>query len=367
MIPRQNLRIPGPTPIPSDIEPALAFPMIDHRGPIFAELINRCTDGLRKIFVTKNSLYILTSSGTGALEASVTNTLSPGDQVLAISVGSFGDRFAGIAEAYGANVTKLDFDWGSAADPEIIRDVLNNDPDIKAVLVTHNETSTGVTNDLAMIADVVKQEFDKILLVDAVSSLGCLPLPVDELGLDLVGTSSQKGFMIPPGLAFISVSDRAWEENRQSKMPRYYFDLSMAKDYLEQKQTPWTPNLPVLYALDVALKNMLSEGMENIFQRHVSMARRVREGIENLGLSLLVTDPNARADTVTAVRIPEGVDSSKFMTIMREDFNIVLGGGQGKLKGKIFRIGHMGYVVEEEIQEVFDALVKVLPMVGFKG
>ena len=365
-IPRQNLRIPGPTPIPQEVEEALSQPMINHRGPIFKELIYSATERLKSVFMTQNDLYILTASGTGALEASVVNTLSPGDPVLAVSVGSFGDRFAGIAQAYGAQVIKLDFEWGTAADPQEIRAALQKNPAIKAVLVTHNETSTGVTNALEAISKVVKDEFDKLLLVDAISSLGCLPLPVDEWRCDMVATSSQKGFMVPPGLAFISVSPRAWEAYKQARMPRFYFDLPTAQRYLERGQTPWTPNLTIFYALDVALDRLLVEGMENVFQRHARIARMVREGVKALGLSLLVKDEKAAADTVTAVKVPEGVDGKELVAMMRTEHDIVLGGGQGKLEGKIFRIGHMGYVKEEEIRQVLEALKRALPRLGFQ-
>ena len=215
----QNLRTPGPTPIPDDIVDEMSLPMINHRGPEFKELIEATTAGLKQVFMTTNDLYILTSSGTGALEAAVVNTLSPGDKVIAATAGSFGDRFVQIAEGYGANVNRMDFEWGDAIDPEAIRAELQKDPDIKAVLVTHNETSTGVTHDLESIARVVKGEFDKLLLVDAVSSLGCIPLPVDGWNCDLVATGSQKGFMIPPGLAFISISARGWEAYQDAKIP----------------------------------------------------------------------------------------------------------------------------------------------------
>ena len=234
----QNLRTPGPTPIPNDIVDEMSLPMINHRGPEFKELIEATTVGLKQVFMTTNDLYILTSSGTGALEAAVVNTLSPGDKVIAATAGSFGDRFVQIAEGYGADVNRMDFEWGDAIDPEAIRAELHKDPEIKAVLVTHNETSTGVTHDLESIARVVKGEFDKLLLVDAVSSLGCIPLPVDGWNCDLVATGSQKGFMIPPGLAFISISARGWEAYEDAKIPRFYFDLMAAERSLVPRANP---------------------------------------------------------------------------------------------------------------------------------
>ena len=279
----QNLRTPGPTPIPDDIVEEMSLPMINHRGPEFKELIEATTAGLKQVFMTTNDLYILTSSGTGALEAAVVNTLSPGDKVIAATAGSFGDRFVQIAEGYGADVTRMDFEWGDAIDPDAIRAQLQKDPAIKAVLVTHNETSTGVTHDLESIARVVKGEFDKLLLVDAVSSLGCIPLPVDGWNCDLVATGSQKGFMIPPGLAFISISARGWEAYQDAKMPRFYFDLMAAERSLVRGQTPWTPNVALLYGLRLGLDRILNEGLENgvrasRFRRRVLPRRRQGPG-----------------------------------------------------------------------------------------
>ena len=366
-IPRQNLRTPGPTPVPDDIMAAMANPMINHRGPEFSELISRTTDQLKQVFMTRGDLYILTASGTGALEASIVNTLSPGDKVLSASAGAFGDRFTEIAGAYGAQAQQLDFEWGAVVDPEAVRGALKDDPGIKAVLVTHNETSTGVTHPLEAIAKVVKEEFDKLLLVDAVSSLGCVPLPVDGWQCDVVGTASQKGFMVPPGLAFISVSEAGHEAQNTATMPRFYFDLQAAHRYLERGQTPWTPNLTNLYGLSLALDKLLNEGLENVFERHARIGQITRDGIKNLGLELLVHDEVCASNTVTAVKIPEGIDGSKFVAMVRTEKNVVLAGGQGKLSGKIFRIGHLGHVSQEDIEEVLSALKAVLPKVGFSA
>ena len=366
-IPRQNLRTPGPTPVPDDIMAAMANPMINHRGPEFAELISRTTDQLKQVFMTRGDLYILTASGTGALEASIVNTLSPGDKVLSASAGAFGDRFTEIAGAYGADVRQLEFEWGAAVDPEAVRRALKDDPGIKAVLVSHNETSTGVTHPLEAIAKVVKEEFDKLLLVDAVSSLGCVPLPVDGWQCDVVGTASQKGFMVPPGVAFISVSEAGHEAQKTATMPRFYFDLQAAHRYLERGQTPWTPNLTNLYGLSLALDKLLNEGLENVFERHARIGQITRDGIKNLGLELLVHDEVYASNTVTAVKMPEGIDGSKFVAMVRTEENVVLAGGQGKLNGKIFRIGHLGHVSQEDIEEVLTALKAVLPKVGFSA
>ena len=364
-IPSQNLRTPGPTPCPDEVMEAMGRPMINHRGPEFRELILGLTEKLKQVFMTNNGLYILTASGTGSLEAAVVNTLSPGDKVLAVSVGYFGERFADLARAYGAEVNKLDFEWGTAADPDAIRRSLRADPEIKAVLVTHNETSTGVTNDLESIAKVVKGEFDKLILVDAISSLGCVPLPVDQWDCDLVCTASQKGLMVPPGLSFVSVSQAALEAYKKAKMPRFYFDLPAAQRYLERGQNPWTPAVSLFYGLDVALDLMLAEGMENVFTRHAHIAAITRQGIRDLGLKLLAEDSHA-SNTVTSVKLPDGVDGGVLSENLRGEHSIVLAGGQGPLQGKIFRIGHMGRVTESDINEVLHGLDIALPRAGFK-
>ena len=361
----QNLRTPGPTPIPDDIVEAMTQPMINHRGPEFHALIDKATEQLKQVFMTKNDLLILTASGTGALEASIVNTLSPGDRVIVATAGAFGDRFVAMAEAYGADVKRMDFEWGGPIDSDSIRRALRDEPNIKAVLVTHNETSTGVTHPVEEIAKIVKGEFDKLLLVDAVSSLGCIPLPVDAWDCDLVGTASQKGFMIPPGLAFISISEAGWEAQQTAKMPRFYFDLAMARRYLEQGQTPFTPNLAALYGLSLALDKLLDEGLENVYGRHASIGQLTRDGVRELGLELLVADESYASDTVTAVKMPESVDGKNFISMMRTDQDVVLAGGQGKLSDDIFRIGHLGHVTKDDINGVMAALRKVLPKVGF--
>ncbi len=360
-----NLRIPGPIPVPDDILEIMSQPMINHRGPEFKEMLYRATAGLKRVFDTESDVYILTSSGTGAMEAAVVNTLSPGDKVVNVTIGEFGNRFGDIAEIYGAEVVTLSFPYGTAADPDEIRKVLNANPDVKAVMVTHNETSTGVANDLEAIAKVVKGEFDKLLLVDGISSVASIPLQTDAWGCDVVATASQKGWMLPPGLAFISFSKRAWEAHAEAKMPRYYFDMAMYKHYFEIGQPPYTPALSVIFALDYALKKILSEGMGSVFERHASIGKMTRDGVRSVGLSIFPEREAIASNTVTAVKIPSGVDAAKLVGLMRTERGVVLSGGQGSLNGKIFRIGHMGYVAPEEIQDVIDALKKVLPKVGF--
>jgi aspartate aminotransferase-like enzyme len=361
----EQLRIPGPTPCPDEVLQAMTKQMINHRGPEFGQIVSEVTDNLKQLFQTKNDLFLLTGSGTGGLEAAVVNTLSPGDKVLSVSIGVFGDRFATIARQFGAEIVPLKFEWGKAADVDAIRRALEAEPEIKAVLVTHNETSTGVTNDLAQISGVVKR-FDKLILVDAISSLSSIDLPVDEWHCDVVVTGSQKGWMVPPGLAMVSVSEDAWRAHAKATMPRFYWDFSKAKSYLEKKQTPWTPVITVVFALSVSLKMMLKEGLPGIFARHARVAQKARDGVKSLGLPLFA-DERYASNTVTSVAGAGGLDVKKMLKIMREEHQIVLGGGQQSLDGKIFRIGHMGWVKESDIEPVISALRVVLPQAGFGG
>jgi len=358
-----QLRIPGPTPCPSQALQAMTKQMINHRGREFAELINSITTKLKQVFQTTGDVFLLTSSGTGGLEAAIVNILSPGDKILATSCGVFGDRFADIAEKYDAKVKRLNFEWGKPVDPEAISKTLKADSDIKAVLVTHNETSTGVTNDLGKISSIVK-EFDKLLLVDAVSSLGCIDLPADNWHCDVVVTGSQKGWMVPPGLAMVSMSEKAWQAHTQAKMPRYYWDFTKAKDYLQRGQTPWTPAISICYALDTTLNLMLNEGLSNIFARHAKIAQMARTGIKSLGLPLFAED-NCASNTVTAVKTDDKLDAAKLIQILRDEYNVVIAPGQRKLRGKIFRIGHLGLVEENDIKTVLEALAKALPKAKF--
>ena len=358
-----NLRIPGPTPCPPDVLAAMSRPMIDHRGPEMAEITRRLTPRLQAAFQTANDVLVVTTSGTGGLECAVVNTLSPGDRVLSVVIGNFGERFSQIASAYGADVTQLRFDNGKAADPEQVAEALRADPAIRAVLITHNETSTGVTNPLEPIAAVVRQT-DALLLVDAVSSLTSIPVKVDAWGLDVVVSGSQKGWMVPPGLAFVSISDRAWQAYGRATMPRFYFDLGKHRDSLAKGQTPWTPAISLYYALQVALDMLEAEGWEGIFTRHQACAELTRRGVKELGLELLA-DERFASNTVTAVKAPPGLDVSRLRKVLREEHGVVVGGGQAELTGKIVRIGHLGLVHEQDIRDTLTALRQALPVVGF--
>ena len=362
-----NLRIPGPTPLPDLVREAGSRQMVNHRGPEFRELIGRVTDRLRHAFVTDNDLLILTASGTGGLEAAVVNHLSMGDPVLAVSIGSFGDRFAEIAERYGANVRHLRVEWGRAAEPGAVAAALHEmiaaGQHPKAVLLTHNETSTGVTNPLAELAAAVRQASpDSLIIVDAISGLGAVPFESDGWDLDVVATGSQKSWMVAPGLAMISVSERAWAASREATMPRFYFDLAEARRYLDKGETPWTPAVSVLLQLDVSLELLEAEGYPAIFARHAACGAAARAGLGALGFALLA-DPAHASDTVTAAYLPEGVE---WPTLNRQllDRGLVLAGGQGNLAGKIMRIGHLGAVSVSDIVAAIETIEQAAVALG---
>ncbi|MFC1934944.1 pyridoxal-phosphate-dependent aminotransferase family protein [Chloroflexota bacterium] len=359
----RQLRIPGPTPCPDEVLQAMTKQMINHRSEEYGQLQDDLTAKLKQLFQTENDILLLTGSGTGGLEAAIVNMLSPGDRVLSVSIGVFGERFATIAGQFGAEVISIKFEWGKAADAGAVRKALQDNPGIKAVLVTHNETSTGVTNDLEAISSVVK-EFDKLLIVDAVSSVGAIDLPVDKWCCDVVITGSQKGWMVPPGLTMVSVSQEAWRAHEQAKMPRFYWDFSKARSFAEKKQTPWTPALSVMYGLQVSLELMLKEGLPNIFARHRRIGQTARNEVKSLGLSLFA-DEACASDVVTAVAATGGLDVKKLVKVMGEEHEIVLAGGQQTLGGKIFRIGHLGWVSEQNITDVILALKTALPQAGF--
>ncbi|MBI3744295.1 MAG: alanine--glyoxylate aminotransferase family protein [Chloroflexi bacterium] len=350
-----NLRIPGPTPCPEPVLQAVGGQMINHRGPEAAELIRACTDGLKTAFKTKGDIVILTASGTGGLEAAVANTLSPGERCLVVSIGVFGERIADIAKTFGADPVRLDFPYGQSADPARVRETLKAEPRINTVFVTHNETSTGVTNDLAALSNVIKGEFGKTLVVDGISSIGSIPCPVDEWGIDLAISGSQKGWMTPPGLAFVGVSPKGWETIAKAKMPRYYFDLAKAKKSADKGETPWTPALSIMFGLRVGLDLLQKEGLDNVYRRHHELGDRTRRAVKGLGLELFADERHA-SNTVTAVKVPAGLEWKTLSGMLRKEHKTVLAGGQGPMTGKVFRIGHLGWVNAAEIDAAIAAL-----------
>ena len=330
--------------------------MINHRGPEFATLLRECVEGLKWAFQTEHDLLILTASGTGGLESVVVNTLSPGEKALVVTVGYFGDRLVRIARAYGVDVADLGFEWGRAADPQAIANRLAEDPAIDTVFVTHNETSTGVLNPLPEIAQAVRRvRPDVLLAVDGISSVGSTPILPEEWGCDVVVAGSQKGWMIPPGLTFIAISPRAWQRVASSRLPRVYFDWATQKQAQEKGSTPATPAVSLFFALQAALRLMQAEGLESIFERHARLAAYTRDGLADLDLRLLV-EARYASPTVTTAWLPDGVDGKKLLRAVRERHDVDIPGGQGKLEGKILRIGHLGWVTERDIAEALRAL-----------
>lgn len=355
-----NLLIPGPTPLPPAVREAMAQPMVNHRGEAFGRALSDVLSGLQQIFQTTAPVLPFAASGTGGLEAAVVNVLSPGDRVLALCCGAFGERFASVAAAFGADVTNVDAEWGRGIEPAMVTDALRRHRGVRAVLVTHNETSTGVANNLQAIAEAVAPS-GALLLVDAVSSLAALDLRTDAWGLDVVVTGSQKALMGPPGAVFLSVSPRAWEAVRSSRMPKLYFSFERAREQLSPQgaYTPYTPAVPVIFALQVSVAMIVREGLPARFAHHARLADATREGVKALGLSLFA-DPRWASNTVTAVRAPTGVNAADVLRRLRAEHRVELAGGQGRLAGQIFRIGHMGYVQREHIQRALDALGAVL-------
>ena len=343
-----NLRIPGPTALPPTVREAGARQMINHRGPEFAAMLGRILAGMKPYFGTTSDIAIVTTAGTGGLEAAVVNTISPGDRVLGISIGSFGDRFAKIARTYGADVTKIDVEWGQAADPAVLRAELLRDDGYKAVLLTHNETSTSVMNPIPELAAVIRELApDALILVDSVSGLGAVPFEMDAWGIDVVVTGSQKAWMAAPGLAMIAASERAWAAMETATAPRVYLDLRTHRESHAAGQTPWTPAIAVVYQVDEGIRLMTAEGAEHVFARHEACAAATRAGLTALGFELFA-DQRFASRTVTGAIVPEGLDWKAFNGEIKRR-GVVLAGGQGKLTGKIFRVGHLGSVTLEEI------------------
>lgn len=359
-----NLRIPGPTPCPPEVLAAVGRQVINHRSPEMAALQNAVTEKFRSFLGIDHEVYFLAASGTGGLEAAVVNALSPGDRVLGVDGGAFGDRFCAIAETFGAEVTRLPVEWGRVIEAKDLGTALDAQTGVRAVLLTHNETSTGVTYPIEELCRVIREQTDALILVDAVSSLGAIPLPA-ELGVDIVITGSQKAWAVPPGLVVLAFSERAWEASDRATMPRFYFDLRRYRESAKKGQAPFTPPLSLLYGLDVALDLMLKEGREATYARHARLAARARTGVRELGLRLFA-DERYVSNTVTAIALPEAVDGKELARRLREDYDTVIGGGQGKLAGRIVRLGHMGWVSEEDVDAALEALRRALKDMGHR-
>ena len=361
---RNYLLTPGPTPLPPYVRQALSKEIIHHRTPQFQAILKDVEDNLKYIFQTKNDVFVLASSGTGAMEAAVANTISANDKVIVIEGGKFGQRWTELNKVFGADIELVQVEWGKAVKPEKIKEILDKDKNIKAVFATHCETSTGVVTDIQALAKTIK-DTNAILIVDAISSLGAIDLKADEWSVDMVVSGSQKGLMLPPGLGFISVSAKAYKLIEVCKNPRYYFDLRLAKKALDKNDTPFTPAITTIVALNEVLKNMCSETLEAIFARNKKLADAVRQTMIALGLELFTTLQDG-SDAVTAVKVPKGVDGAKLVKTMRDECNVAIAGGQAHLKGKIFRIAHMGFIREDDLKVGIKTLEEVLSLMGYK-
>ncbi len=337
---KRYLMAPGPTPVPPEVLAAGAEPVLHHRGPDFRELMLRCLARLREVCRTQNDVLLYTASGTGAFESAVVNLLSPGEPVLAVTAGEFGDRWAALAANYGADVHELRYAWGETPRPEDVRTRLA-ETGAEVVFLVHSETSTGVVADVQALAQAAR-ETGALTVVDAVSSVGAVPLETDAWGLDVVVAGSQKALMTPPGLSLVTVSSPAWERAARTTTPRFYFDWARMRASLETGTTPFTPAVSVVVALDTALGLLLEEGLEAAFARHAALGRACREGAKAMGLELFSPD-DERSAIVTAILAPNGVDARELVLALRNRFGITVAGGHGELAPRMFRIGHIGY------------------------
>jgi len=353
-----QLRIPGPTPLPERIVRSMTRPMIDHRGPEFATILAEITAGAKRVFKTENDLLLLTSSGTGGLESAVANLVSPGDEVVVALCGNFGERFAALAAAYGADVVRLEFEWGQPVDPDDLSVVLERHPKARLLLLTHNETSTGLTNPLRELARAGRNA-DRIVVVDGVSSISSIAIETDAWGIDVAVSGSQKGWMAPPGFALVSVSERAWAQQVKARSPRFYFDWKEAKAWAEKGMTPFTPAVSVAFAMQEGLRMLEEEGLENVYQRHARLARATQAGLEALGFQLFARD-GYRSHTVTSALPPPGLDVTALRKLLDARYGVVIAGGQGKMTGKMVRVGHLGAVAEGDVVQVIWAIEQAL-------
>ena len=361
------LMIPGPTPVPESVLLAQAQHLIGHRSGEFSQIMGEVSDGLKWLHQTQNDVLMLTASGTGAMEAGIINVLSVGDRVLVGSNGKFGQRWVQVCEAFGLKTEVISAEWGKALNPDDFKAALEADTEksIKAVIVTHSETSTGVLNDLQTIAGYVHAHGEALILVDAVTSLGACSVPIDDWGLDVVASGSQKGYMVPPGLGFVTMGDRAWKAYETSNIPKFYLDLGPYRKSGAKNTTPFTPPVSLFFAIQVALKMMQEEGLDNIFTRHARLQQATRAAMKALNLPLFAADEVA-SPAVTAV-MPQTVEAEKIRSTMRKDFDIALAGGQDHLKGQIFRMGHLGFVGDRDILTAIASLEATLAKLGANG
>ncbi|NQT18800.1 MAG: alanine--glyoxylate aminotransferase family protein [Planctomycetes bacterium] len=357
---KEYLLAPGPTQVPPEVLLEMARPVFHHRTGEYRKLHEEVLAGLKAVFRTENDVFISSSSGTGAMEAAVANVLCPGDKALVVQGGKFGERWTELCEAFGAQPVVIEVEWGKAVDPEIIRKHLNDDPDIVAVYTTLSETSTGVANDLQSIGAIVKKN-DAILVCDGISSVGAVPMETDAWGVDMLVVGSQKALMMPPGLAFVTVSPKAWARIDFCESTAYYFDLKRARKSMKTFDNPWTPAVTLMVGLRKALEILNERGIEQIWKDHTRLAQAARAAAKALGLELLADPP---ADCVTAIRLPKNVDGVELVKKLRTEHGITIAGGQAELKGTICRISHMGYAGDYDVIIAISALEMILDEMG---
>ena len=359
---KQYLLTAGPTPVPERVLLAMARPVLYHRAPAFNECLRENQEGLKWLFQTKQPVLQLTGSGTAAMEAAVSNFLRHGDKVLVIRGGKFGERWGRIAHAYGLGVHMVEVEWGKSVDPAVVAAALDQDPSIRAVYATASETSTGVKHDIEALSKVVRDRPDVLLCVDAITAIGVFDVPMDRWGLDVVCLGSQKALMLPPGLAMVGVSEKAWQANERSNLPRFYLDLARERKSQDKGETHFTPAVTLFVGLQESLRMLKEETLEGIFSRHERLARATRTAAGGLGLELFATTPT---NAVTAIRVPSGIDGSAVVRQMRVRYGITIAGGQDHLKGKIVRIAHIGYFSEFDIITAISGLEMTLSDLGY--
>ncbi len=361
---KKYLMTPGPTPVPAEVLLAQARPMIHHRTPDFSATLMEVVEGLKYVFQTTADVLLFSSSGTGAMESAICNSFCAGDKVIVARNGKFGDRMVAIATAYGLDVVDLRYEWTSVVDPGDISNALRDNPDARGVVVTHSETSSGVLNDVRAIGEIVREYPECVLIVDSITGIGAVECRTDDWGLDVVMTGSQKGLMLPPGLAACTVSEKAWRAYERATLPRFYFDWRRYQKNLADQTTPFTPAVSLVIGLAEALRMIREEGIENTVARHARLAQATRMGCEALGLRLFAP-PEGRGNAVTPVWVPEGVDGKALVSTMKNRFGVTIAGGQDEYTGRIFRVGHLGYFGDFDIIVTLSALEMALAAQGY--
>jgi aspartate aminotransferase-like enzyme len=360
---KRYLLAPGPTPVPPEVLLAMARPIIHHRAPEFAQLFGEIRGDLKWLFQTQNDVLILAASGTGGMEGSVSNFLSPGDKALCVNAGKFGERWGKLCKTFGVQVTELKVEWGRAVEPQTVADALKKDPSVKAVYIQASETSTGVAHNVKAIAEIVKLYDGTILVVDAITALGVFDIKTDAWGIDVVVTGSQKALMLPPGLAFVSVSDKAWQLAEKAKNGAFYFNFKKERESQIKNQTAYTPAVSLIVGLKEVLSMLKAEGLDAVFARQAALAKAMREGVKAAGLALFPKE--SPSDALTAISAPDGVDGQAVYKNLRVQYGITAAGGQDHLKGKIFRISHMGYMDSFDVITALAATEMVLKGLGY--